>query len=42
MGLVLIITNMIKPEIVGHVVKFFFRKYMNVHHIHSFLYEEDE
>jgi len=33
---------MIKQEILGHVVQSFSRKCMNVHHIHKFVYEQDE
>jgi len=32
-----IITGMIKPEILGHVVQSFSRKWLNVHHILSFM-----
>jgi hypothetical protein len=38
----LIITSKIKPEILGHVVQSFFRKYTNVHHIYRLFYEQDK
>jgi hypothetical protein len=33
---------MIKLEIIGHVVQYYFRNCLNVHHVHEFKYEEDE
>jgi hypothetical protein len=41
-GLVLVITSMIKQEILGHVVQCFSRKRVSVHQIHRLLYEQDE
>jgi hypothetical protein len=40
--LVLLITSMIKPEILGHVVQSFSRKCVRVLWIHRLLYEQDE
>jgi len=33
---------MVKLEILGHVAQSFFRKCLNVHHIHSLIYEQDK
>jgi len=38
----LIITSIIKPEILRHVVQSFSKKCINVHHIHRLLLEQDE